>query len=102
MADRVTPSGQFPAWMVVYTTYNAPEAHIVAGRLQSEGVKAWVHQEPFGSAMGITFGQLGEVRVVVNAEDYDTALAILNEPIDPLLSDEDDDLLEPPDDEYDE
>src|SRR5688572_4879664 len=93
MADHLTPSGQNPAWMVVYTTYNNAEAHIVAGRLQSEGVKAWVHQEPFGSAMGITVGQFGEVRVVVNAEDYDTALAILDEPID-MLSEDDDNLLE--------
>lgn len=63
--------------MVIYTTYNLPEAHIVAGRLDSEGIPAFVSQEPAGSAIGITYGRLGEVRVAVNAADYEQALAIL-------------------------
>lgn len=63
--------------MVVYTAYNLPEAHIVAGRLQSEDIPAMVHQVPGASAIGIQIGRLGEVTVLVRAEDYMTALAIL-------------------------
>ena len=87
-----------PAWMVVYTTNNSTEAHIVAGRLQSEGIGAWVHQEPFGSAMGITVGMLGEVRVLVSAQEYDHAIAVLDDDapelpddIDQIIFDEDED-----------
>jgi hypothetical protein len=65
-------------WMVVYTTYSSPEAYIIAGRLESEGIHAWVHQEPFGSAMGFTIGPLGEVKVVVYLDDYERALSILS------------------------
>lgn len=68
-----------PALMVVYVTYNLAEAHIVAGRLQSEGIGALVHQEPAGSAIGITFGPLGEIKVLVEAPDYDAALALLED-----------------------
>lgn len=79
MADSI--ESRRPQWMVVRTTYNPGEANIIAGRLQSEGIGAWVHQEPFGSAMGITVGPLGEVKVVVDSIDYDRALAILDEDV---------------------
>jgi hypothetical protein len=69
---------QDPQWMVVLVTNNPMEAHVVAGRLDSEGVPAWVHQEPYGSAMGLTVGKLGEVRVLVKYEDYDRAVDILD------------------------
>jgi hypothetical protein len=74
--------------MVVYLTYNPPEAYIVAGRLQSEGINAWVHQPVGANAIGITIGPLGEVRVLVDAPDYDRALAILNEDAPAELSDD--------------
>jgi len=78
--------------MVVYTAYNAPEAHIVAGRLESEGIPALVHQMPGAGAIGVTIGRLGEVTVLVRAEDYGKALVIL-EPDDPdALPDSTDDI----------
>ena len=86
--------------MVAYITHNLPEAHIIAGRLQSEGIGAWVHQEPFGSALGITVGSLGEVRVLVDEADYEHALAILeSEP--PALPDDVDQMIfeDDPDDD---
>jgi hypothetical protein len=69
-------------WMVAYTTYSLPEAHIVAGRLESEGIPAMVHQMPGANALGITVGVLGEITVLVQEQDYATAMAILepNEP----------------------
>jgi hypothetical protein len=75
-------------WMVVYTTNNLSEAHIVAGRLRHEGVDAMVHQEPLGGALGITVGALGEVKVLVGAEDYERAQAVLNDEIPPELPDD--------------
>ncbi len=64
-------------WMVVYITYSIPEAHIVAGRLQHEGIPAMVHAQAGASALGIVVGSLGEVTVLVKPEDYDAALDIL-------------------------
>ena len=77
MSNLSAPQKRKPEWMVVYLTYSPPEAYIVAGRLQSEGIGAWVHQPAGANAIGITIGPLGEVRVLVDAPDYDRALAIL-------------------------
>jgi hypothetical protein len=68
-----------PVWMVVYVAYNINEASIVAGRLKSEGIAVLVHQETGASALGIHIGGLGEVKVLVRPEDYQTALSILGE-----------------------
>lgn len=76
-------------WMIVYVTDNLNEAHIVAGRLEHEGIKAIVDYMAGRSAIGITLGSWGEVRVLVHPSDYDMAEAI--------LSDEPD-MLEPGDD----
>ncbi len=64
-------------WMVAYTTYSLPEAHIVAGRLESEGIPAMVHQMPGANVLGIRVGSLGEIIVLVRESDYPAALAIL-------------------------
>jgi hypothetical protein len=63
--------------MAVYVTDNSPEAHIIVGRLESEGIRSWIYQEAAGSAFGITVGALGTVQVLVNPEDYERAKAIL-------------------------
>ncbi len=65
--------------MVVYIARSEPEAYIIAGRLQSEGIKSFVHQEPAGRAYGLTIGVLGEIKVLVLPEDYERALAILDD-----------------------
>lgn len=70
-------ASQPPEWMVVYITYNFLEAQIVAGRLESDGIQALVHQEPGANAIGIRIGRMGEVKVLVRAEDYDTAETLL-------------------------
>jgi hypothetical protein len=64
-------------WMVVYITYNFLEAQIVAGRLEFEGIQALVYQEPGANAIGIRIGRMGEVKVLVRAEDYDMAETLL-------------------------
>jgi hypothetical protein len=75
-SNELTPSN---AWMVVYVAYNEPEAYIVAGRLESEGIKAFVHQEPVGRAYGLSVGPLGEVKVLVHPDNYDQAVDIIDD-----------------------
>ncbi|MCL4251874.1 MAG: DUF2007 domain-containing protein [Anaerolineae bacterium] len=74
-----------PQWVVVLSTDNLMEAHVVAGRLKSEGIDSWVQQEPGGSAFGITVGILGEVRVLVREHDYEAARRVLDTPTPPEL-----------------
>lgn len=83
------PRAKHPdGWHVVFSTYNEPEAHIIVGRLESSGVRSWIYREAVGSAMGISFGPLGEVMVLVAPEDYASARTILSEDV--ALLDEDD------------
>jgi len=64
-------------WMIVYITHNLPEAQIVAGRLQFEGIMSLINYALGASALGITIGSLGEVSIVVHPDDYERALQIL-------------------------
>ena len=64
-------------WMIVYETPSETEAHVVAGRLQVEGIQAVVYRQPGAAALGITIGRLGSVTVLVTPSDYEGALAIL-------------------------
>ncbi len=82
--------------MIVYVAYNEPEAHIVAGRLTSEGIFAYVHRDPLGNAYGLSIGPLGEVKVAVRATDYERALAILDHDVE----DEDEGVLDDYDDNF--
>ncbi len=86
--------------MVVYVATSEPEAYIVAGRLQSEGIEVFVHQEPIAKAYGFSVGTLGEIKVLVSPEDYDRALAILDEDAEAYNS-EDTDIVLDDDDDYD-
>jgi len=79
--------------MVVYTTYSLPEGYIVAGRLESEGIPAMVHQMPGANALGIRVGNLGEITVLVRDDDYWRALMILEPDSPVLLPDGDDDII---------
>ncbi|KXK25285.1 MAG: hypothetical protein UZ15_CFX003000076 [Chloroflexi bacterium OLB15] len=83
------------AWNVVYVAASLPEAHIISGRLQSEGIPSWIAHEPIASAYGLTSGTLGDVRVLVIPADYDRAMEILESEPDDL---EDDMLLDEPED----
>ena len=80
-------------WMVVYTTNDLTDAHIVAGRLQVEGIKTFIHRSTFGSVYGITYGTAGETSVVVNPEDYERALAILEPDEVYSLSDDNEEII---------
>ena len=71
-----------PEWIIVYITNYDPEAHVVAGRLNHEGIETIIHQEPGASAIGISIGTYGEVKVLVRNQDYEDAIDIL-EPEEP-------------------
>lgn len=72
------PEQENTVWMVVYVTHNITEGHIVAGRLQSEGIMAILDHMAGMNAVGITIGSFGEVRVLVHPQNYEAALAILD------------------------
>lgn len=87
----IQPRGnQRPAgneWMVVYVTHAQTDAHIVAGRLHHEGIPAMVDHAIGAQSIGITIGNMGEVRVLVRPQDYETALDILEPAAPDELSD---------------
>ena len=71
------PEAKGPAWIAVYITHNLPEAHIIVGKLQAHDIPAMIHQEAGAAAIGITYGNLGEVKVLVSPTDCERAEALL-------------------------
>ncbi len=65
-------------WMVVFSTPSRPEAHIVVGRLENEGIQAFIHSEPGHDALGIHIGRFGEIQVLVDEAQADDARMILD------------------------
>jgi hypothetical protein len=64
-------------WGVVYIASGLPEANIIVGRLEVEGIAARLKYEAVGPIYAITVDGLGEVRVLVPAEDLERARAVL-------------------------
>ena len=58
-------------------THNTSEAHFVAGRLRSERIPTQILTYAGGAALGIIEGVLGEVRLLVLAEEVKRARTIL-------------------------
>jgi len=82
-AERAThPSGQQEIrWKTVAKTSGITPAHIIAGRLQAEGIPARAWQEAAGQAIGLTVGLLGTGHVQVPEEYYDQATELLESDI---------------------
>jgi len=59
------------AWHVVYTASGMTQAKIITGRLETEGVPTRLKYEAAGAIYAITIDGLGEVRILVPAEDLD-------------------------------
>ena len=55
------------------------EAEIIKGLLNANEVEVWLSQESAGSALGLTVGPMGEVEIVVRAEQAEQARALLEE-----------------------
>ncbi|MBZ0281162.1 MAG: DUF2007 domain-containing protein [Anaerolineae bacterium] len=64
-------------WIVIYVTNDFTDAHIIAGRLEVEGIKSFVHRQPGAAAFGITVGSIGEISVLVHPRDEARAEAVL-------------------------
>lgn len=79
---------------IVYITNVLADAHIVAGRLQAEGIPAMINHMAGMNAIGIRIGALGEIRVLVHMANYERALDILD-PEDPsqLVCDNDEIII---------
>ena len=71
------PTRGSPQWIAAYITHSLPEAHILLGKLQAHDVPAMLHQEAGATALGITLGNLGEIKILVTPADYDRAVALL-------------------------
>lgn len=93
------PRSHYPdGWMAVHRTYDPAEAHIIAGRLQHEGIPSWIYQDTLGKTIGLRIGPLGEVFVLVRPDVYEEAKAILEHVYEldesALLDESDDDIID--------
>ena len=55
-----------------------PEAHIAMGRLEAEGIEAWLADEHLVQTDWLYSIAVGGIKLQVNAEDAQRALEILN------------------------
>lgn len=67
-----------PEWIAVHISHNLQEAHIISGKLSAFDIPSMIHTVPGASAIGITYGNLGEIKVLVHPNDYERAQDILN------------------------
>jgi Putative prokaryotic signal transducing protein len=82
-------------WKVVYVAHSEPEASIVAGRLETQGIETFIHRETTGNlAYGVYIDPFGDVSVLVHPHNYDQAAAILDEDVSDVLSDDGDEADE--------
>ena len=63
--------------VTVYRACGQPEAEIVRGRLEIEGILALLKYESIGSVYGLTVDGLGQVEVQVPARFVDRAREII-------------------------
>ncbi len=63
--------------ITVYTASGQPEAEIVKGRLECEGIPAILRYESAGIVYGLTVDGLGQVQIQVPSSLAQKALAII-------------------------
>jgi hypothetical protein len=64
--------------VTIYTAMGQPEAEIIKGRLEVEGILAILKYESLGSVYGLTVNGLGQVKIQVPAKYADAALEIIS------------------------
>jgi len=64
--------------VTIYTAMGQPEAEIIKGRLEVEGILAIFKYESIGSVYGLTVNGLGQVKVQVSAKYADRAIEIIS------------------------
>jgi hypothetical protein len=52
---------------MIYTTYDEMQAELLRLHLQRYGVPCWIRSMRVGGFQGITFGPLGEIRLMTSA-----------------------------------
>ena len=64
-------------FVTVYVASGQPEAQIIKGRLESEGIPAMLRYESAGLVFGLTFDGLGQVKIQVPSSLAQEAREIL-------------------------
>ena len=64
--------------VTIYHAMGQPEAEIIRGRLEVEGILAIFKYESLGSVYGLTVNGLGQVKVQVPAKYADRALELIS------------------------
>ena len=64
--------------ITVYIASSQPEAYIVKGRLENEGIPAMLRYESLGLVYGITVDGLGQIEVQVSEDMAGRATEILD------------------------
>lgn len=60
-------------FITVYTAYGEPEAHIIKGKLETEGMPVMLKYESAGPVIGIIVDGLGQIQVQVPENMVDIA-----------------------------
>jgi hypothetical protein len=60
-------------FITVYTANGEPEAHIIKGKLETEGIPVILKYESAGPVIGITMDGLGQIQVQVPEDMADIA-----------------------------
>lgn len=71
---------QKDAWVIVATTNGSAEAEIIAGLLKTADIPYYIQQESVGRVLGINFGTMGRVDVLVPQKFAPEAIALLDDP----------------------
>jgi hypothetical protein len=107
-ASTKTGGGSSHEPVVVWEAANLMEAQVVKGRLESEGIPAFIRSEAAGVIYGITAGSLARADVLVPGPLADKAVAILfdddadDEYVDEYVDESDDEAGDVSSDDYDE
>jgi hypothetical protein len=64
-------------WVVLEYVPGDLQAEILRGLLEAQGIPVFLSQESAGRAIGLTVGPLGEVTILVRAEDLQDAQRVL-------------------------
>jgi len=76
----MTTSEEHPHELVsVGTADGQVEAEIFKGLLAANDIEVWLSQESAGSALGLTVGAMGEVEIMVRAEQAEQARSLLEQ-----------------------
>ncbi len=64
---------------IVYTTYDEMQAEVLRLHLERHGVPCWLRSMRVGGYQGITFGPLGEVRLMTAAPYAEKAKRLIKQ-----------------------